>query len=229
MLYFASDIHAQYKLFLKLLEKIHFSDNDEMFICGDIIEKGPESLRLAKFVFEAPNIHCICGNHEYSFLKYYWSLMRESPDDYGKLLRQLQAWFPEDGHLLDWDMVDGFEALPYYIEREEFICVHAGIPLDEEGRFVPWDKVTIEQLVYDRTFKEPDVLPREKKCVFFGHTPTSGVRNEEKIICYPRVGNPRGISDFYKVHLDLGTMTSGMVGCICMDTGEEFYVQRECR
>ena len=64
MLYFASDIHGQYRLFLQLLEKIKFSNADEMYICGDIIEKGPESLRLAKYIFQTPNIHCICGNHE---------------------------------------------------------------------------------------------------------------------------------------------------------------------
>ena len=212
---------------MKLLEKIKFSNQDEMIICGDIIEKGPSSIRLANLVFKTPNIHCICGNHEYSFLKYYWSLMKDSPEDYDKLLLQLQAWFPEDGHLLDWDTVDGFEALPYYLEREEFICVHAGLPLDSQGKFLPWDQVSAEQLVHDRTFKEPNVLPNEKKCVFFGHTPTSGVRNEEKIITYPRIAQPKHISDFYKVHLDLGTMTSGLVGCICMDTLEEFYVHRE--
>ena len=41
MLYFASDIHAQYKLFLKLLEKIHFSEKDEMFmqIYADTLDK----------------------------------------------------------------------------------------------------------------------------------------------------------------------------------------------
>lgn len=227
MLYFASDIHAQYQLFRRLLDKIKFSNTDEMIICGDIVDKGPESVRLAKFVFETPNIKCICGNHEYAFLKYYWSLMKDSPSDYGKLLRQLQAYFPEDGHLLDWDMVDAFEVLPLYIEREEFICVHSGIPLDENGEFMTWDKVTTEELVYGRTFKEPDVLPTTRKCVFFGHTPTSGVQNKEKIIVYPRVNQPIRISDYYKIHLDLGTMTSGMVGCICMDTMEEFYVQKD--
>lgn len=226
MLYFASDIHGHYALFMRLLEKIGFSSSDEMIICGDIIEKGPESVRLARLVFQTPNIHCIRGNHEYNFLKYYWSLMQNSPGDFDKLLRQLQAYFPQDGHLLDWDTVDGFEALPSYIERDNFICVHAGIPLDENGRFLPWKDISVEQLVYSRTFQQPDVLPNEKKCVFFGHTPTFTVCDKAKILCYPRVEKPRGISDFYKVHLDMGTMTSGIVSCICMDTGEEFYVSK---
>lgn len=87
MLYFASDIHAQYDLFLALLKRIGFSEKDEMIICGDIIEKGPDSLRLAKFVFSQPNIRCILGNHEYSFLKYYDVLMAQSPDDFDGVLK----------------------------------------------------------------------------------------------------------------------------------------------
>lgn len=226
MLYFASDIHANYGLFMRLLEKIKFSSADEMIICGDIVEKGPESIRLARLVFQTPNILCIRGNHEYNFLKRYWALMKEDPEDYDEALRKLQAYFPEDGHLLDWDTVDGFEALPCYIEREDFVCVHAGMPLDGAGRFVPWEKVPIEHLMYDRTFYQADVLPRDEKCVFFGHTPTSRICGTEKILTYPRVDNPQSIRDFYKVHLDMGTMTSGVVGCINMDTGEDFYVKR---
>ena len=51
MLYFASDIHAQYDLFLALLEKIKFSEKDEMIICGDIVDKGPDSVRRIYGVF----------------------------------------------------------------------------------------------------------------------------------------------------------------------------------
>ena len=227
VLYFASDIHAQYGLFVELLRKIHFSPKDEMIICGDIIEKGPESIRLAKLVFQMPNIRCILGNHEYAFLKYYWSLMQNSPEDFDEVLRKLQAYFPEDGYLLDWDTVDGFENLPPYIEEEDFICVHAGVPLDLNGRLLPLKNVSIEQFVYDRNFKEKHVLPRDEKCVFFGHTPTSYVSGTNKILTYPRIENPRGVRDYYKVHLDMGSMTSGLVGCICMDTMQEFYVKKK--
>ena len=69
MRYCISDVHGEYELFATLLEKIKFSDNDEMYICGDIIDKGPSPLRLLKYVFSKPNIHTIIGNHEYDFLK----------------------------------------------------------------------------------------------------------------------------------------------------------------
>ena len=227
MLYFMSDIHAQYGLFCELMEKIKFSANDELIICGDIIEKGPESVRLAKLIFQMPNVKCILGNHEYAFLKKYWYLMKNSPDDFDQVLRELQEYFPEDGHLLDWETVDAFESLPPYIETEEYICVHAGLPLDANNQILPLKDAEIEFLINDRRFKEPNILPKSNQCVFFGHTPASFVSGNQGIICYPRVAQPKSVRDFYKIHLDMGTMTSGIVGCICMDTLEEFYVKRK--
>ncbi len=225
MLYLLSDIHGEYDLFMRLLEKIRFSKEDSMIICGDILDKGPDCVKLAKFVFRTPNIRCILGNHEYSFLNYYEAMMKAVSQNFDEVLQTLQHYFP-DGHLLDWETIDAIEALPAYIEEKEFICVHAGLPLGINGEILPLEKAAVDQLVNDRGFKEPNVLPKGEKCVFFGHTPTYYVSGEEKILRYPKVENPKKLSDYYKIHLDMGTMTSGVLGCICVDTWEEFYVTK---
>lgn len=46
MKYIVSDVHAEYELFVRLLERISFSEEDEMYICGDIIDKGEDSIKL---------------------------------------------------------------------------------------------------------------------------------------------------------------------------------------
>ena len=227
MTYVISDIHGEYELFLRLLDKIKFSATDTLYICGDIIEKGKQSIRLAQYISRMPNAKCITGNHEYAFLKYYWGLMRQSPNNFDGVLKQLKKYFPDDGELLDWELVDWFESLPYYIEENNFICVHAGVPLDKEGHILPLEKATPEQLVYDRTFKEPGVEVRDDKCVFFGHTPTSYLTSgESKILTYKRHGATGDkIADYYKIHLDLGTWSSGMLGAFCVETCQKFYVK----
>lgn len=159
-------------------------------------------------------------------MKYYWALMKESPADFDDLLKKLQNYFPYDGKLLDWKTVDNFEKLPYFIEEKDFICVHAGVPLDN-GRILPIEKATCEQLVYDRTFKNKNVLPKESKCVLFGHTPTNYICGEDKILAYKRQGfDGNEIGDYCKIHLDTGTWLNGVLGCFCIDNCKEYYVKR---
>lgn len=224
MTYIISDIHGEYELFCRLLEKMKFAGSDTLICCGDMIEKGDRSVQLTKLLFSMKNTVLLAGNHEYAFLKYYWSLMRET-EDYDLVLRKLQEYFPYDGALLDWDTVDRMEALPYFYETEEYICVHAGVPLDERGNILPLKQASPERLVYDRMFKEPDILPSSNKCVFFGHTPTINLGFEPKIKCYLREGARGGkISDYYKIHLDTGVYHSGVLGCFCVEECREFYV-----
>ncbi len=231
MTYVVSDIHAEYGLFMRLLDEIKFSDGDALISCGDIIEKGRDSVRLLKFIKDMPNARCINGNHEYMFLKYYWSLMRESPDNFGYVLKKLQDYFPDDGRLLDWETVDWVESLPFYIEERDFLCVHAGIPLDEKGRTIPPEKATREQLVYDRNFKNPQLVVKDSKCVLFGHTPASYVwpDGSARIIAYPRekiLKDSYKITDFYKIHLDTGTWSDGVLGCLCIENCRVYYVKK---
>lgn len=147
--YCISDIHGYYGLFCRLLDKIRFGDKDKLYVLGDIIDKGPDSIRLAKLLFSIPNVYCIAGNHEYDFLKYYRALMRQT-EDYDWVLEKLRSYFT-DGYLLDWKTVDQFDLLPFYIETDKFIGVHAGIPF-QDGMLLPPEDARPEQLVYDRFF-----------------------------------------------------------------------------
>lgn len=228
MRYIASDLHGEAELFLRLLDRIRFSDTDELLICGDILDKGPESVRLAKLIFSQPNIRCIMGNHEHQFIKHYHSLLNRSPHDFDAVLAELRAYFPKDGHLLDWETVDALEALPYYIEEPGLLCVHAGAPLDAEGRLLPVREATPEFLVNDRRFKEPTVLPGRGPCVFFGHTPTAYLYGKNEVLAYPRPGRARveHFTDYCKVHLDVGTWLCGVMGCFCTDTRLVHYVSK---
>lgn len=229
MTYIISDIHGEYELFMRLLDSIKFSDSDALISCGDIIDKGQDSVRLLNFIANMSNARCINGNHEYDFLKYYWSLMRQSPSDFDYALKKLQEYFPCDGQLLGWDIIDWIESRPYFIEEKDYICVHAGAPLDNNGRILPLEKASTEQLVYDRAFKEPNLEIRDSKCVFFGHTPTSYLTGgESKILVYKRQGeNGNKITNYYKVHLDLGTWLSDTVGVFCVETLQCIYYKNK--
>lgn len=227
MTYVISDIHGEYDLFIKLLKKIDFSFNDEMIICGDVIDKGKKSVKLLRFIESMPNFRCIVGNHEYDFLKYYHSILMNSPTDFAEVSKKLQSYFPYDGELFDVNDANWLDSLPYCIIEDDFICVHAGVSLKTDNTLVPLSETSVETLVYDRSFKEPSVVPRCEKCIFYGHTPTSYLSDDSAIIKYARKGiTPGTVKDYYKIHLDTGAWLNGVLGCFCVDDCKDYYVSK---
>ena len=230
MTYIISDIHGEYGLFLALMEKIGFSDGDLLYVGGDMIEKGDGSVKVLKWLRGRDNVRCILGNHEQAFLDYYHHLMRTS-EDYEWVLSELKKYLGGDGELLTWECVDWLEALPYYIETDDFILVHAGVGLDNEQRVLPLDKTPQEIFLYDRSFKRPDKIPKDSKCVFFGHTQTSAVSpsGKDEILLYTKGAvsqNSLTLGKLAKVHLDLGTYISGRLGAFCIESCIAYYVNR---
>ena len=71
MIYVTSDIHGCYDKFLKLLEEIKFSENDILYILGDIIDRGDKSIEMIKYVMKHNNIIMLLGNHESMMIEAY--------------------------------------------------------------------------------------------------------------------------------------------------------------
>lgn len=46
MRYIISDIHGCYDQYRALLKKIHFSDTDELYVLGDVVDRGPEPIKV---------------------------------------------------------------------------------------------------------------------------------------------------------------------------------------
>ena len=71
--YLISDIHGHLKLFKDMLEKIEFDyKTDELYLLGDYVDWGPDSIETILFVMELDkkydNIHVLIGNHDLMFL-----------------------------------------------------------------------------------------------------------------------------------------------------------------
>ena len=128
---------------------------------------------------------------------------------------------------LTLELINELEVLPYFKEEKDFICVHAGVPLDNNNEIIDMETATIEELIYDRSFKEPLRLPKSSKCIIFGHTPTFYVCGESKILAYKKEGTlGDSVKDYYKIHIDTGNYFSEVLGCWCVDTCEAVYVSR---
>ena len=64
MTYVMSDLHGCYDQYIKMLKKIQFSKNDELYILGDVIDRGKEPIKILLDMAGRDNVYPILGNHE---------------------------------------------------------------------------------------------------------------------------------------------------------------------
>ena len=65
MIYVMADIHGHYDKYIKMLKQIHFSDNDNLYVLGDVIDRGPAGMKILQDMMMRPNVIPLLGNHEY--------------------------------------------------------------------------------------------------------------------------------------------------------------------
>lgn len=227
MRYVISDIHGQYERLCRLLDSLCFGGGDELYVCGDMIDKGADSVKVLKLLLGMPNAHCVMGNHELAFLNYAEEALARFGGEYAAAQEKIAALIsPRDDEPLDEQTFRRLQSLPFFIEKEQFVCVHAGLPTDGKGKVLPPQSASPQFLVNDRNFKDPHFLPTYGKCVFFGHTPSRHLTGRDEIIVYPLPGREaRCLSDLCKVHLDTGVWLGGVLGAFCMDDCSAHYVK----
>lgn len=79
--YVISDIHGCYEEYCELLKKISFSDQDELYVLGDAMDRGPEPIQVIRDLMRRPNVSYIMGNHDRMFLTVIQVLVAEITKD----------------------------------------------------------------------------------------------------------------------------------------------------
>lgn len=64
MIYCMADLHGERNLFVRMLEHIQFSDTDQLYILGDVIDRGTGGVDILEQIMAAPNMTMLLGNHE---------------------------------------------------------------------------------------------------------------------------------------------------------------------
>ena len=58
------DVHGYYNTLESLLQSLELKRDDVVVLLGDLIDRGPRSAHVVKYVRESDNTHTIRGNHE---------------------------------------------------------------------------------------------------------------------------------------------------------------------
>lgn len=224
MIYVVSDIHGHYDRFMKLLKKIDFKEEDILYILGDIIDRGPDVLKVIRQVMSMPNVRMILGNHEDMFLNAY--INNSKSDKY--------LWYSNGGRVTDEDLASiskeefisilrFFDKLPieYHIvvNNQKYHLVHGNYVTKIEKKY--FDDLDYRTQVIWGRIKKYDKGPNDE-IVIFGHTGTYHYLGKDKPFKIWKSGNLIGI--------DCGLAAISrydkkcQLGCICLNNLKEFYV-----
>jgi bis(5'-nucleosyl)-tetraphosphatase (symmetrical) len=121
-IYAIGDVQGCYAELNRLLEKINFDPAaDRLWFCGDLVNRGPQSLQTLQFVKSlGDRAICVLGNHDLHLLALHHGV--DKVRDSSGLQQILDS--PERDELMAW-----LQQLPmlHYDETIKGLLVHAGI------------------------------------------------------------------------------------------------------
>lgn len=170
--YVMSDLHGYYDKFIKMLSYIKFdSKQDVLYILGDVLDRGPDGIKILQYCMEKSNIFLIMGNHEEMLIDYIEGLTNVVDQN-----QYIETCY---------DTISSFSALSMK-ERTKIHKYLKSLPYDKELRVMGKDYYLVHgkpsnetdealrkfEMTHKRIPKDDKNFKYQDKIVIFGHTPT---------------------------------------------------------
>ena len=180
MRYCIGDIHGCAITLGKLIDKICTGDSKpEFYFVGDFIDRGPDSKAVIDYIIELINkgrkVGSVRGNHEEMLILSYKNNYKITGSTWylNGAEKTIKSFNPKAN--LDFGVQDLIPekyyqfllSLPYYIELEDYLIVHAGFNFKSKSPFTDF-----ESMLWTRKVQNLNKFTRGKK-IIHGHTPIS--------------------------------------------------------
>jgi calcineurin-like phosphoesterase family protein len=172
------DIHGCYDELMALTEKVELQEDDRVISVGDLITKGPKSREVLELFISDKRFTSVIGNHDLTLRRRWNGEDIEFKKAQKKTNKELKAH--RDTFL------NYLNSLPFLIELENHLVVHAGIrPQVALHSQTTGDLTRMRTLGPDRESDEGTpwyLVYQGEKTVLFGHWPAPEPRRGPKAI-----------------------------------------------
>lgn len=233
MIYVASDLHGcAVAEFEALLKRGGFTEDDFLFILGDVIDRGNHGAELLLWMTQQPNVQFILGNHEAMMLSCSFLFREVTEENLDGLtvddLKRMNHWMRNGGSTTlagirkllkeDPELVEGMleylREAPLYDTVEaggrKFILVHGGLGNFESNK--PLDLYEPHDLLWERPAL--DTVYDPNATVILGHTPT---------VCYGSEYRGKILRTDTWINIDAGVSMGCKPALLRLDDLKEFY------
>ena len=231
MIYAVSDIHGCLQKYKNLLEKIHLKPDDKLYVLGDVADRGEDGMKIFLDMMARKNVVFIRGNHDESA----WLILSKVLGRNGEIILPqatdaLTAWL-EDGGLPTLNQFflelteEQRENVLNYIEKglnyacltvngKKYLLAHSIPEIEDFEAQGGMDGLDAMDFTFNET--DYDLCYDENVIMVSGHTPTQLIDRKYKGKIWK--GNNH-------VAIDCGAVFGHPLGCVCLDTGEEYYAE----
>lgn len=217
--YVMSDVHGDYDRFIAMIKKIGLKEEDELYIIGDVIDRGDNPYKVIDYIVCNKNIHLLKGNHEKLFEDYY-----ETGDAslwYYNGGRKTHDDFLKRGYYVYDSLYKYIKKLPYIKVVDNFILTHGGLNFEKNYKDMDLDEFIKAQkedyCIWDRKFIKSDYKFKDF-IVVCGHTPVQNFQDKNNFSIVKK-------DNFILIDCGCGTsLDNRKLGCLRLDDFEEFYV-----
>ena len=218
--YVMSDLHGDYKRFKDMIDLINLTNEDELYIIGDIFDRGEDSYKILDYIIGHKNIYLIKGNHEKMFEEYY-----ETGDAslwYYNGGRKTHEQLLKRGYIMYENIYSYIKRLPYIKVVDKFILAHGGIVFPKG-----YENMTIDELIKSQSENaclwDRSLINNERKfkdyTIICGHTPVQDIcKKDNNTLILKRDG---------VIYIDCGCgcdFENTKLGCLRLDDLKEFYI-----
>lgn len=160
------DVHGCFNTLSSLLNQIALTHEDQLFLLGDYINRGPNNRGVLDLIFELLDsgykVYPLRGNHEQMALDDNQSRIEQI--NKGKKLLTFQRNRPrglvDSKGLMYPEYANFFASLPYYYELDNYYLVHAGFKFLAPSPFEDYNS-----MLWIKNFIADLILTKGKKIV----------------------------------------------------------------
>lgn len=228
MIYVMSDIHGCMSRFRSIMKQIDLQPEDMLYVLGDVIDRGPDGIRILRELMAMPNVRMTLGNHELMMLE---ALAYPEADEQHDFSSALYRWYSNGGrvthdylkHLRKTVRAEIFsylDALPVNIKitlnDTQYKLTHAA-PMEDYHKYA-YRYDSVREFAVWKRYQRYDSC-KDGYTVIFGHTPTA----HYQLVIPMEIWHGDGL-----IGIDCGSAypegnRKGRLACLRLDDMKEFY------
>lgn len=225
MIYVMSDIHGCYDKYKLMMDKIKFTEDDTLYILGDVVDRGPHGMKVLLDIADKENVILFKGNHDLQAGILLSNLSMLDSDKCSKDLVDLYGIWLSDGgestlkeylELSDEERVSvinviGKAKLSMEIEVAgcRYHLSHTIPEIEKVADFASW---TEEDFVMGEPNYEKMYF--KDKFMITGHSLTCLIDKNYTGRIWRKNNH---------IAIDCGAVYGMRLGCLCLDTMTEYY------